>query len=405
MRKILFSTFTLLFVSLFVSFSVRAAVCGEAVPQDEGSLRTYIEDCEQKIASSRGTQATLSSAINQLNSQISLTQAKINSSQLELDKLEQEISDLSGKITTIDLSLDDLTALFVSRVRSSYIYRDHPSVTLVSQATGIGDLVRNAKYLLQIRDRDREILLSLEKSRLDFDYQKKQKELKLAEIESIKKRLDSERAVLAGQKSAKDRLLAETKNDEKKYQSLLSQANAQMAAFRRFVSGQGGSSLLSDQTICNDWGCYYNQRDSQWGSQTIGSSSETMNEVGCLVTSMAMIATHYGKSVRPGDIAASSSPFFSNTAYMNQGTWSAAGLTATRTRIGSSVSAIDSELDAGRPVVVGIYGGPDHFVVVKGKEGGDYIMHDPFVEGGHDLKFTSKYPLSAISAVDRVIIN
>jgi hypothetical protein len=120
---------------------------------------------------------------------------------------------------------------------------------------------------------------------------------------------------------------------------------------------------------------------------------------------MAMMATHYGKNITPGDIAASNNPFFGNTAYMVFGTWSVNGVTATRTRLGGSTSLIDSELSAGRPVVVGIYGGPDHFLVIKAKEGNDYIMNDPFVENGGSVKFTDHYPLSAISTVDRVSIN
>jgi hypothetical protein len=198
--------------------------------------------------------------------------------------------------------------------------------------------------------------------------------------------------------------LADTKNDETRYQKLLSDAQRQLASFRRFVSNQGGASILSNQTKCDGWGCYYNQRDSDWGNKSIGYSGEVMREVGCLVTSMAMVASHYGKSLKPGDIAGSGNPFWSNTAYMNQGSWTVNGVTMTRTRIGSSTAKIDEELAAGRPVVVGIYGGPDHFLVIKAKEGSDYIMNDPFPENGSNLKFTSKYPLSAISAVDRVTV-
>lgn len=402
------SLLALLLVATCLSFafvvSVRAAVCGESPPTDEGSLKTYIADCQARIAASRGAQATLSQAITSLNNQISLTQAKINSITLELDKLEAEITDLSGKISTLDLSLDDLTLAFASRVRSTYIHHD-ASLLYLAEATGVDDYVRQAKYLLRVRDRDRNLLLALERSRLDYNAKREVKETKQQEVKAVKHQLDVERQNLSSQKSAKDKLLADTKNDEKRYQSLLSLANAQMAAFRSFVTGQGGSSLLSGQTVCGDWGCYYNQRDSLWGEATIGASSETMKEVGCLVTSMAMIASHYGKSIKPGDIAGSTAPFFSNTAYMNQGTWSVAGVTMTRTRLGSSTSLIDSELASGRPVIVGIYSGPDHFVVIKAKEGSDYIMYDPFVASGHDLAFTSKYPLSAITAVDRVSVN
>ena len=138
---------------------------------------------------------------------------------------------------------------------------------------------------------------------------------------------------------------------------------------------------------------------------TMGLSSETMAEVGCLVTSTAMIASHYGKSLNPGDIAKSTTPFWGNTAYLNQGTWTVNGVTVSRTRIGSSLAKIDEELASGRPVIVGIYSGPDHFVVIKEKIGDDYLMHDPFPENGGNLKFTSKYALSSITAVDRVTIN
>jgi hypothetical protein len=199
--------------------------------------------------------------------------------------------------------------------------------------------------------------------------------------------------------------LEATRNDEKRYQSLLAEAQAQKAAFSRFVSRFGGASILSNQTKCNDWGCYYNQRDGQWGNQGIGLSDSSMANYGCLVTSMAMIASYYDKSLTPGQIAASSSPFFGSTAYMLLGSWTVNGVTMTRTRIGSSTNAIDSELEAGRPVIVGIYGGPDHFLVIKEKKDGAYIMHDPFPAGAADVKFTDRYPLSAIATVDKVTVN
>ncbi len=89
---------------------------------------------------------------------------------------------------------------------------------------------------------------------------------------------------------------------------------------------------------------------------------------------------------------------------MLQGSWTVNGTTMNRTRMSASTANIDNELASGRPVIVGIYGGPDHFLVIKGKENGEYIMHDPFPEGAANVKFTSRYPLSAISSVDRVTV-
>jgi len=407
MKKLFFFITLLSLVLIFYPVhQVYGAVCGEEVPTDEGSLRDYISSCKQQLEENRGAQATLSSAISYLNNQINLTQAQVYETQQELDSLNLEITELSGKIDSLDYSLDDLTKLFVERVQAAYKEkRSGLDILAYFNASGFSDFFRQYQYVNRVRDHDREVMIALESARLDFDKQKSLKEEKQLEVEALRSQLGSQQASLNSQKLAKDKLLADTKNDEKKYAQLLSSAQSQLAAFSRFISNQGGAGILSGQTKCNDWGCYYDQREADWGNLGIGLSSSSMREYGCLVTSMAMVATHYGKSLNPGNIASSGDPFWSTSAFMLQGSWSVNGVTMTRTRLGSATSHIDEELAAGRPVVVGIYGGPDHFLVIKGKEGDDYIMHDPYPAGGADIKFSSKYPLSAISTVDRVTVN
>jgi len=183
----------------------------------------------------------------------------------------------------------------------------------------------------------------------------------------------------------------------------LTAARAQLAAIHNFVSSLGGATILNNQTYHSDWGYYYNQRDSQWANHGIGSSSESVAQVGCLVTSVAMVMTHYGKSVNPADVAATLDAFVPGTAYMYQGSRSIAGATVTRNAV--SRSTIDSELSNGNPVIVGVYSGPGHFVVLKSGSNGNYIMNDPFVEGGHDISFTSHYSMGNITEVDTVRVN
>ena len=66
---------------------------------------------------------------------------------------------------------------------------------------------------------------------------------------------------------------------------------------------------------------------------------------------------------------------------------------------------IDGELQAGRPVIVGLYSGPGHFIVLKSGSNGNYIMNDPFLENGSDVSFNSKYNVSNITEVDKISIN
>lgn len=405
-------TLFVLFFTLFIFFPspARAAVCGEEVPKDPGSLTTYIADCNAKLGQLSGQKQTLASAIDVLNTQIKLAQAKISATTGQLDKLNAEITDLSGRIDSIDYSLDDLTKLFISRVRTTYMRHNTLDAELVAQSTGLSDILRNIEYVKKIRDRDRSILVSLEKSRLDFNAQKESKEIKQKEIEALKKKLDSDKAGLARQVSAKNQLLTETKNDEARYQQLRANAQAQLAAFNTFTTNQGGASILSGTTKSDSgWGTYYNQRDSQWGNQLLPGSSYSMASSGCLVTSMAMVMSYYGKSVTPGAIANQSELF--SFGDFRQGSWNIGGSGTTRTRIGYSRASLDKELsdNPGKPVIVGIiqYGSkrPEHFLVVKAKVGDDYLINDPFPSGGMNQNFSSHYPLTSIVAVDRVTIN
>ena len=389
---------------------VLAAVCGEEVPKDEGALKTYIADCNAKLGQLSGQKQTLASAIDYLNTQIKLTQAKIASTTTQLDKLNAEIDDLSGRIESIDYSLTDLTKIFVERVRETYMHRASYEAAIITQSTGLPDLLRMLEYQKIIRDHDRSILISLEKSRLDFDAQKQVKEEKQKEIESLKKKLDADKAALNSQIAAKNKLLADTKNDEAKYQQLKSSAQAQLAAFSKFVTSQGGASILSGTTQADSgWGTYYNQRDSQWGNQLLPGSSYTMASSGCLVTSMAMVMSYYNKSVTPGMIASQEELF--SFGDFRQGSLNISGVGTTRTRIGYSRASLDSELasNGGKPVIVGIiqYGSsrPEHFVVIKAKVGDDYLINDPFPSNGHSTMFGAHYPLSSIAAVDRVSVN
>lgn len=403
-------------ISLLICFyvikivPVHAAVCGEDIPNDPTQITNYINDCNSKLGTLSGQKQTLASAIDYLNTQIKLTQAKILSTTTQIDSLNVEISDLSGKIESIDYSLDDLTKLFISRVRETYMRPTKYDTAIIAQSSGLSSILRNVEYTKKIRDNDRSILVSLEKSRLDASAQKNLKESKLAEIASLKAKLDADKATLSAQKTSKDKLLAETKNDEARYQQLRSSAQAQLAAFSRFVSYQGGASILNGSTKSDaGWGTYYNQRDSQWGNQLLPGSSYTMASSGCLVTSMAMVLSYYGKSVSPGSIANQSELF--SFGDFRQGSWNIGGTSTNRTRVGYSRSSLDNELanNPGKPVIVGIiqYGSsrPEHFLVVKAKVGDDYLINDPFPEGAVSKLFSSTYPLNSIAAVDRVTVN
>ncbi len=344
----------------------------------------------------KGSISSLKSEIKKYNLTIAIANAKILKSIKEIEALEEEIESLDNKIFKLDLSLDQLSELLIKRISETYKKGRINAFSLFLSSDSFSNFVSRYKYLRVIQLNDRELMLQLETARTNFKDQKTLKEEKQEELEIVKNKLKAQQATLSKYKKDKENFLAITKNDEKKYQQLLSQAIAQQKAFEKYVFGQGGATILSNQTVCDDWGCYYNQRDSQWGNQSLGYSGLSVAEYGCLVSSVAMIASHHGINIKPSDIAANPSAFFGSSAFLLD-EFNVNDINVKKTHV--SKSLLDSELASGRSVIAGLYGGPDHFIVIKEKSGDNYIMHDPFLENGANRLLTEKYSVSDISSL------
>jgi peptidoglycan hydrolase CwlO-like protein len=373
-------------IFLFVSI-VRAQTCSS---QDECS--TLIQQYSDQISKLQGQASTLSNQIAQFNAQINLTTLKVSQTQAQ-------ILLLGGRINQLGDSLTSLTAAFSSRAVETYkLSKFENNFIFVLSASDLSDAVSRFHYLQKIQEEDRSLLAKLQTAQTTYQGQK-------VDQETLQKQLQAQQASLNVQKTAKNNLLLATKNDEAKYQSLLSQAIAQRNSFLNFVNSQGGASILNNQTVQQgSWGNYYNQRDSQWGNSLMGTSHLTMADYGCLVTSVAMMSTHYGKSLKPIDIANSPSAFFSPNADTALLYWQFS-VNGTSVNLNSApASQLDQKLASG-PVIAGLFSGPDHYIVIKSGSGGNYVMNDPFLENGGDRNFTDKYSVSNIKVIFTVSFN
>ncbi len=227
-------------ISLFLGiFCFSISTTNIFAETSQSDLERQIAEYQAKLSELSGQKQTLAQALAVLTTQIKLTETKILSNTEQLDKLGVEINDLSGRISSLDYSLTDLTKFFIGRVRETYMHPGSYDSFVVAQVSGISDALRVIQYTKKVRDHDRSVLISLERSRLDFDTQKQMKEQKQAEIEALRKKLDADKAVLAAQVASKNKLLAETKNSETQYQKMLAQAQAELVAIKGIVAGLG----------------------------------------------------------------------------------------------------------------------------------------------------------------------
>ncbi len=247
-KKILF-IILLRFLILLSPPRAYAVDCSGEPPKEAGQLRQYIDSCQNKINSLRQEQQTLKAALNLITSKINLTQAQIQNTTTQIAQLETEINSLSTVITDLNGQLDKLVQVFVTRVKESYKTRDTNPLLIFFSSGSYSTFQTRLKYLNNAQRRDQIIIKELESARLDFDKQKATKEQKQTEILGLKTELETQKKVLGVQSSQKNRLLAETKNNEKTYQELLSKAVAELAAIESIIAGKGTETEVGDISV------------------------------------------------------------------------------------------------------------------------------------------------------------
>lgn len=399
----------LLFIALLTPFfsikifaDTNATSSASSNTQAIQDLQNQIHDLEGKVTELQGQEKTLSSQIDVLDNQTQLTQLRIQSTKSQINELNSNIDTAENKISQLQGSVEQLTRALVKRIIATYETESTQTLAVLLTSKNVNDFLTRANYLRAVQEQDKKMMYNAVQAQNDYANQKDIYASKKEKLDQLNTQLQEYTDQLDQETNQRKTLLAQTQGSEANYQRLLAQAQAQLAGFSRFVTSQGGASLISGQTVCDDWGCYYNQRDTQWGGLALNGTQYSIASDGCLMTAMAMVYTHYGhRSVTPITINSNPSNFASyEPAWLNK-TIVADGTTASRVS-----SSIDSELSEGRPVIVGIsYDGgpyPDHFVVLISGSGGNYQMNDPYTANGHDIPFTSHYSVASIREIDKV---
>jgi len=359
-------------------------------------IQNKITEYTQKLSELGTAKNTLANQIKILNSQYDLTLLKITQTENSIKNLEKEINNLTVEISNLNDQLNQLSSLYVIQIIQNYKLQKRvpPFAFLISSK--LNNYLEQYKYVSNVQKASQNSLINMETVKSNYDIQKTEKTKKQQEMETLQTTLATQKTSLTNQKTAKDQLLATTKNDEKKYQQLLTAAQSQLAALKNFSSTYGNSCLDSVPGGGND-GNFYSQRDPRWCNQFIGSSSDTLGEVGCYITSIAMTYKKLGSDISPSAYAANSSNFWSNTAYMlNPNPPSG----YTYKQVSYSASTLDNELKAGRYVIAQMKmnsGVGMHFIVIISGSNGNYKIHDPWF--GSDQNFSDRYSTSGIMSL------
>jgi peptidoglycan hydrolase CwlO-like protein len=418
--KGLFAAGTALFISTIAIFigataSLAQTVATSSITTSSSTLQSQIDQnnaqitaLNQQIATYQtelqqvgANKKTLQAAINALDLQRSKVQTQVASTQKQITVTQLQIQQLGGEITDAKQTIDSEQAALGDVLRILQKSDDQP---LIMRVLSSGTIVQawtdvNATLQTQSAIQGKMETLQAEENNLSSSQTASQQEQ--STLTTQQQSLTAQQQSLVATEQSKSQLLTETNAQESTYEKLLAAAQAQLASFSTFTQNAGGSKLLGNQTICDAWGCYYNQRDTAWGNDSLDGTKYTLASDGCLITAMAMVLTHYGyKDVTPVTINSNTGNFAAYYPASLLLTINVDGISATR-----KTTTIDATLATGNPVIIGLnaYGGT-HFVVLVSGSKGNYIMRDPYIANGKDISFSANYSMREIFGISKVVI-
>ncbi len=241
MRKTLITTFTKTSLLLFIGIFAFSPILGYAATSDFqktidaknaeiDKLQSEIDHYQDQVAEVQGQAQTLKSAIGVINqsqkkvqSSINLTNSKIDRANITIEKNEESIGDLGDGIVSSTTALNET-------IRSLNQSDNESILELLASGTTVSDFLRDVDDIIQVQKTLKTHVVKMKDTR--FNLQNAQVEL-AAQKEDLQKllgELADQKKIIDAQVVEKNSLLAETKNQESQYQSILADRKAKVAA-------------------------------------------------------------------------------------------------------------------------------------------------------------------------------
>ncbi len=198
-----------------------------------------IKQAQAQLDQTKVQKKNLQSQLSYIDAQNNLTQLKIDQTKFQITKLSKEITDLDGRIGRLSSTVDSLSTILLERIVKTYKYSNINSIDLLFSSHGFSDLLERIKYLEIVQAHDKKVLYQLQATKTTYNDQKQDKQLRQDQQKKLQVDLEKYEAQLLEQKKAKEELLRVTQNDENKYQSLISQLQAEVASINQAISNVG----------------------------------------------------------------------------------------------------------------------------------------------------------------------
>lgn len=221
-----------------------------SLPKNSGSTFTELQkqlqnnlskqaELNKKITDAQKQERSLASQITIVDSEILLTELKIDETENRIAQLAIDVVNTENKLDKTQNDLDFKTDLANKRVRAIYEQGYIKPLELMLSSDGFNNFLVLQKYTEAIHDQDIRLITSLKEIKETLAQEKDTLSTQKKNEEDLKVQLDNQKVSLDSQKQQKIVLLEVTKNNEQNYQRALAQSKLDQQAIQSALFNLG----------------------------------------------------------------------------------------------------------------------------------------------------------------------
>ena len=251
LSKIIISFLLLIIYYLLLAVGSFAAIQDEISTRQQQieELEQQIEEYQKQIEANQSQARTLETEINRLNVQIKQIELTIRSLELSIGQTSAEISDTESKISDIESKITVHKNAIAQLLQIIYEHdKKNLTVILLSNEnlsdffTVVNNIRTNQEKLQATVNEMKQLKSDLEQRHENFEEKKSEFE-RLRGLEALEKR------GLNQNKSTKDKILKDTKGQEKKFQELVSKSQKNIEALRSQITYLEQNGVTAEEAV------------------------------------------------------------------------------------------------------------------------------------------------------------
>lgn len=229
-------------LSVFFPYFVANAIIAEELKRSieekaKGLLEinNQIQQTQKQIEESQSQQTSLKKEIQKIDYSVNQLNLSIKSSQINIEKLSLELQGLQYEINDINASIGNRKLALIKLLRELYEKDNEGTLVALLKNKSLAETFLEQQSLSNLNNGLSIEVESLKKLHGELDGKFQATSGKKQRIESENKNLKNRKFIVEDQKSGRQSLLAQTKNQEKLYNSLLDDLSKRQAEISKEI--------------------------------------------------------------------------------------------------------------------------------------------------------------------------